>query len=155
MSQDNRRALGKLGEDLFARLEYCILSEDVFDSEKDGIDINGKTVEIKTQYRFHSRNLFTIRADKQTNFDKCMTVDRLIFVEYNVDDTINVFECTNRKDYVKYKTSFGVPMIGWNVDDMKKLYSINDAKLAEHMRSLSGSQILKNDINEKNRKRSY
>lgn len=155
MSIENRRALGKLGEDLFAKLEYCILSEDRFDCEKDGIDINGKTVEIKTQYRFHSRNLFTIRADKQTNFDKCMTVDRLIFVEYNVDDTINVFECTNRKDYVKYKTSFGVPMIGWNVDDMKKLYSINDASLAENMRNLSGSQILKNDINEKNRKRSY
>ena len=155
MNQDNRRALGKLGEDLFARLEYCILSEDVFDSEKDGIDINGKTVEIKTQYRFHSRNLFTIRADKQTNFEKCMNVDRLIFVEYNVDDIINIFECTNRKDYVKYTTSYNVPMIGWNVDDMKKLYTLQDKNLAEQMRSLSGSQILKNNINEKNRKGSY
>lgn len=150
MNQDNRRTLGKIGEDLFARLEYCILSEDVFDSVKDGIDINGKTVEIKTQYRYHGKNLFSIRADKETNFNKCMNVDRLIFIEYTTDDTINVFECTDRKNYVRYRTSYNVPMVGWNVDNMKKLYTVNDKDLSDEMKKASSSQLYKIHSNEKN-----
>ena len=136
----SRRKLGALGEDLFCLLENCTQSTDPFDSVKDAVDANGKNVEIKTQARYASKNLFTIRADKATNLNKCMTVDRLIFIEFDQTDTIGVFECVDREDYKKYTTANGTQMLGWPIDKMTQLHSIKDKKLAEWMRSLSTSK---------------
>ena len=136
----NRRKLGELGEALFCLLEKCERSDDPFDSVKDAIDQNGKNVEIKTQARYASKNLFTIRSDKATNLNKCMTVDRLIFIEFDQTDTIGVFECVKRQDYTKYTTSNGTPMLGWPIDKMLKLHTIKDKRLVEWMRSLSTSK---------------
>jgi hypothetical protein len=67
-SNTNRIRLGELGEALFCLLEKCERSDDPFDSEKDAVDANGKTVEIKTQARYRYKNMFTIRA-KMTNIN--------------------------------------------------------------------------------------
>jgi hypothetical protein len=132
----NRGKLGTLGEDLFCLLEKCTKSSDPFDCEKDAIDANGKTVEIKTQARYSYKNMFTIRA-KKTNLNKCMKVDRLIFIEFDQSDTIGVFECIDRSKFVQYTTSKGIEMVGWSINDnMSQLYSIKDKKLAAYMRSL-------------------
>ena len=136
----NRRKLGALGEDLFCLLEHCVKSSDPFDSVKDMVDSNGKNVEVKTQARYSSKNLFTIRADKATNLNKCMTVDRLIFIEFDQSDTIGVFECVNRAKFVQYTTLNGTPMLGWPIHSMLQLHSIKDKKLAEWMRALSTSK---------------
>lgn len=136
-SISNRRKLGALGEDLFCLLEKCTQSIDPYDSEKDAVDANGKTVEIKTQARYSYKNMFTIRA-KTTNLNKCMKVDRLIFIEFDNTDTIGVFECIDRSKFVKYTTSNGTQMVGWSINDnMSQLHSIKDKKLAEWMRFLS------------------
>ena len=135
-----RRKLGALGEDLFCLLENCVRSTDPFDSVKDAVDSNGKNVEVKTQARYASKNLFTIRADKATNLNKCMTVDRLIFIEFDQSDTIGVFECTDRAKFVQYTTANGTRMLGWPIDGMLQLHSIKDTRLAEWMRSLSTSK---------------
>ena len=136
----NRRKLGALGEDLFCLLEQCVKSSDPFDSVKDMVDSNGKNVEVKTQARYSSKNLFTIRADKATNLNKCMTVDRLIFIEFDQSDTIGVFECVDRSKFVQYTTLNGTRMLGWPIDTMLQLHSIKDKKLAEWMRALSTSK---------------
>jgi len=133
----NRRKLGELGEAFFCLLEQCQRSSDPYDSEKDAVDANGKTVEIKTQARYSYKNMFTVRA-KSTNLNKCMNVDRLIFVEFDQTDTIGVFECIDRSKFVQYTTSKGIEMVGWSIsDNMKQLHSIKDKKLAEWMRFLS------------------
>ncbi len=136
----NRRKLGALGEDLFCLLEQCVKSSDPFDSVKDMVDSNGKNVEVKTQARYSSKNLFTIRADKATNLNKCMTVDRLIFIEFDQSDTIGIFECIDRSKFVQYTTLNGTRMLGWPIDTMLQLHSIKDKKLAEWMRALSTSK---------------
>ena len=136
-SNTNRIKLGELGEALFCLLEKCKRSNDPFDSEKDAVDANGKTVEIKTQARYAYKNMFTIRA-KMTNINKCLNVDRLIFIEFDNSDTIGVFECIDRSKFVKYTTSNGTQMLGWPINDnMARLHSIKDKKLAELMRFLS------------------
>lgn len=139
MSIETRRELGRLGEELV--FKYCgvVGSSDAYDSEKDGTDNNGQTVEVKTQMRYVQRDLFSIRADKATNLNKCMNADRLIFVEYGHGDVIRIYECTDRQKHTRYTMNNGTHMLGWNVSDMSLLYIIYDIDLAKRMRGLSRS----------------
>lgn len=137
----DREKLGALGEQLVSKLEKAILSENKYDTEKDMIDPNGKKIEVKTQNRHPYKNCFSIHAAGITNVRKCMTVDRLIFVEYCKTNTIKIWECSkeNRNTSFNYTTSTGKSMYGWPINKMKMIHKVEDAKLAEEMRSFSKS----------------
>lgn len=141
----NKEKLGKLGEDLFVQHFGGTLSENKYDSIKDLI-LDGKTVEVKTQNR-HPNGSFTINAEHTTNMNKCLKVDRLIFVEYDQTDSIKIYECTDRQNYSMvqtrptFKEPMGRVMVCWPISKMKQLATINDADLASQMRTLSGSRL--------------
>ena len=140
----DREKLGALGEKLVAKLENAILSENKYDSEKDMIDSNGRKIEVKTQNRHPYKKCFSIDAKGLTNVRKCMTVDRLIFVEYDKTDIIQIWECTeNKTSSFNYTTSTNKVMYGWHINKMKLIHKIEDAKLAEEMRSFSRSYEFK------------
>jgi hypothetical protein len=109
-------------------------------NNKDGVKI-----EVKTQNLHHNGSL-TVNSLQATNLNKCMTVDRLIFVEYDSTDYIKIFECTDR-DYkiVNTKPTASEPMgrimCCWPIYKMKKLAEIHDPKLSAEMRSLSNSRL--------------
>lgn len=141
----NEEKLGKIGELLVSKLEDAVLSEYKYDSTKDMTTKDGVKIEVKTQNR-HPNGSFTVNAMHATNLSKCMTVDRLIFVEYDSSDIIKIFECTDR-DYKIVNTKptarepMGRIMCCWPISKMKKLAEINDYKLASEMRSLSNSRL--------------
>ena len=136
----NKHKLGEIGEKLVAYLENAIISEDRFDIVKDLIDANGQQIEVKTQNRHPGMNVFSIQADKQTTRDKCMNVDRLIFVEYDSTPKIKVWECGSRKDFVRYRTNAMTNMLGWPISQMNLLHEVNSNELATKMRSLSQAE---------------
>lgn len=136
--------LGALGERLVAELLGLTLSENTYDSEKDAMDAFSKTYEIKTQCRHPTKSLLTISAPdgdgrNLTNLIKCLTVDFLIFVEYNSSDYIKVFHCVDRSTYEIYVTAKGKRMIGFPIDKMKLLHSVYDPDLARAMRENSSA----------------
>jgi hypothetical protein len=141
----NKEKLGALGEELVAKLLNGNLSENKYDTVKDMIAL-GKNIEVKTQNR-HPNGTFTINAQHTTNVEKCMKVDRLIFVEYDCTDDIKIFECTDREDYKVITTKatkfepMGRIMIGWPIHKMNMLFKINNSTLANQMRQLSGSRL--------------
>jgi hypothetical protein len=91
----------------------------------DGKDPNGREVEIRTQKRI--RTNFVIPKD---DIKKCQTVERLIFVEYNNTNTINIWECHDRSVNEKNKT-FALP-----IKHMQLLLSFDNADYAEQMRQI-------------------
>lgn len=139
--------LGKLGEALVSDLFKIKLSEDEFDTVKDGLTFNGQTVEIKTQNRHPTKPILTISAPAQgkglVNVIKCFTVDNLIFVEYDSSDIIKIWLCNDRSNYEIYETKAGKQMIGFPVSDMKLLVDHEDSDLAAQMRSLSKSTVFR------------
>lgn len=141
----NEEKLGKIGELLVSQLEDAVLSEYKYDSTKDMTTKDGVKIEVKTQNR-HPNGSFTVNAMHATNLKKCLTVDRLIFVEYDSTDYIKIFECTDR-DYKIVNTKptarepMGRIMCCWPIYKMTKLAEIQDAKLASEMRSLSNSRL--------------
>lgn len=140
----DKEKLGHLGELLVSKLLGGTLSEDKFDSNKDLTLSDGTPVEVKTQNRHPTKNLLTIRAEKEINFRKCLTVQRLIFVEFDKTNFISIRECTDRMGYEKYKTLQDVTMIGWPISKMKTLHRIEDEQLSKQMRELSSSTLFKN-----------
>ena len=145
----NKEMLGKLGEDLVAKLLGATLSENKYDSVKDMTQLDGTKVEVKTQNR-HPNGSFTVNAMHVTNLNKCLSVDRLIFVEYDQSNTIKVFECTDRKyRLVNTKPTRREPegriMVCWPIDKMTKLAEFEDAPLARQMRDLSNSRLYNKD----------
>lgn len=141
----NEEKLGKLGEDLVAELLSAQLSENKFDSVKDMTEANGTKVEVKTQNR-HPNGSFTVNAMHVTNLNKCMSVDRLIFVEYDETEFIKVYECTDRKyRLVNTKPTRYEPegriMVCWPINKMNKLAEIHNPELASEMRNLSNSRL--------------
>lgn len=143
--KSNEEKLGKLGEDLVADLLKAELSENKYDSVKDMTQSDGTKVEVKTQNR-HPNGSFTVNAMHVTNLNKCLSVDRLIFVEYDSSDYIKVFECTDRKyNLVNTKPTRYEPegriMVCWPIHKMKKLAEIHNPELASEMRSLSNSRL--------------
>lgn len=136
----DREKLGALGEQLVAKLENAILSENKYDSEKDMIDPLGKKIEVKTQNRHPYKKCFSISANGITNVRKCMTVDRLIFVEYDKSPLIKVWECVeNKTSSFNYVTSNNKTMYGWHINKMKLIHKVEDKELSDKMRGLSNS----------------
>jgi len=73
---------GDLGEKLVARYfrqNNSIVEEslDLFDRSKD-MSIDGESCEVKTQQPWHKEQAFTVKPNQ---LQKCLEVDRLIFVE--------------------------------------------------------------------------
>jgi hypothetical protein len=136
----NKHRLGDIGEKIVARLENAIVSTDRYDTIKDLIDGQGKLIEVKTQNRHPSMGVFSIGADKQTNREKCMNVDRLIFVEYDSSPEIKVWECGPRENALRYRTNSMKNMIGWPISEMTLLHTVNSPDLASRMRELSQSK---------------
>ena len=136
--------LGKLGETLVSNLLNLKLSDDLYDSRKDGIDTFGKTYEIKTQNRHPTKPLLTISAPSSdgknlVNLIKCLTVDVLIFVEYDASDIIKVWHCKDRSYYEIYTTQYGKRMIGFPVEKMQLIFKVKNSELAAEMRANSSS----------------
>ena len=141
----NEEKLGKLGEDLVASLEDATLSEYKYDSTKDMTQKDGTKIEVKTQNR-HPNGSFTVNAMHVTNLNKCLSVDRLIFVEYDATEYIKVYECTDRKyRLVNTKPTRYEPegriMVCWPINKMKVLAEVHNPELAAEMRSLSNSRL--------------
>jgi hypothetical protein len=135
--------LGRLGESHFKHVMKCILSEDKYDMEKDGILSNGETFELKTQCRYITKDgisYLTINVRQKT---KCMNVDNLYFQEYDFTNYIRIWKCTNRKKYITYTTNAGNNMIGFPISEMELCYEEELPLLATKMRSLSQSQQFK------------
>lgn len=156
MSDSNKVKLGKIGEKLIAKYFNIPENVDHYDKAKDLIMYDGKTIEVKTQNRYPQKNVFSFRApspgdDSRTalnglnNVLKCMSVDRLIFVEYDNSDIIRAYECVDRKTYILYTTSKPLNMIGFPIGKMQLLFEFEDASLAKEMRSLSQSSYIKKD----------
>lgn len=145
----NQEKLGHLGEILVASTLGGIRSEDKYDTRKDMILEDGTEVEVKTQTRHPTNGTFTINLNHQTNFLKCMTVDRLIFVEYDSSDYIGIYECIDRVNYRMFTTNptsyepNGRQMAGWPISKMKLLRSVNSAELSTEMRRLSKAKSLR------------
>ena len=139
--RDNEK-LGKLGEELVAKLLDLTLSEDKYDMKKDGVTSDGTYVEIKTQNR-HPRGYFTVRRDYSNQLKKCKSVDRLIFVEYDSTNDIKIWECHDR-NHIEYDTKSGLPMAGWHIKDMELLHIHNDPELANKMKKLSSAKQFTN-----------
>ena len=135
--------LGKLGESLVAKLFELKQSVDPFDVEGDLKDAAGKNYEVKTQVRHPFKGVFTINTKNISNMKKCFEVDHLIFVEYNVDDVIRVWECTDRDTCETFTTRDGREMLGWKINRMKLLKEIEDPTVAGQMRALSSSSFIR------------
>jgi len=147
--ETNQDKLGWLGEwigqeHLNIELSYNPLEEhhpvrnNKFDSVKDGFDPSGRTVEVKTQNR-HKRGYFTvdITTGNMHQVNKCVSVDRLIFIEYDFTNDIKIWECNNR-DWKKIEVRYGV-RAGWPIRDMTLLLTIGNEEMANQMRVLSQS----------------
>jgi hypothetical protein len=141
MKISDQEALGTLGELYYQAVFGGTLSSNKYDSEKDLTEDGGMKVEIKTQSR-HPNGSFTVNKAHQTNLRKCLTVDKLIFVEYSLSDTITIWECTDRA-YFSTTTSDGRNMACFPIEKMKVLKKIKQPKLAELMRNFSNSRTLK------------
>lgn len=134
----NREELGRIGERLVQLLFGGEISTNPYDSQKDLI-IDGLNVEVKTQNRCTFNNTFTVNTKYRTNFNKCVHVDRLLFVEFDDTAIITVWECIDRKSGETFTTSDGRRMFGWHVDKMKHLESIRSDVLSSRMRRYSNS----------------
>ena len=111
-----------------------------FDSEKDGRDPNGRSVEIKTQNR-HPRGYFTI---PENQLKKCTEVERLIFVEYDNTNVIQLWECSDRT-HETIKLKDGGSRIGFPIRSMQLLLKSANEDLAQEFRAFSSSAVIKKD----------
>jgi hypothetical protein len=143
----NQIKLGKLGEKLVAYILNGQLSDDEFDKKKD-MTILQDSVEVKTQVRYKQYGVFSIKLPNElglglNNLIKCLTVDRLIFVEYDETDFIKIYEMSmkNRKHHIIYTTASNKSMIGFRIDKMDLIDTIECSSLAEKMRKLSTSAL--------------
>ncbi len=109
-----------------------------FDSEKDGRDPNGRAVEIKTQNR-HPRGYFTIPHNQ---LKKCTEVERLIFVEYDNSNLLQLWECVDRT-YETIKLKDGGSRIGFPIRQMNLLLKSANEELAQEFRKFSSSAFIK------------
>lgn len=90
--------IGDIGESIAQQVLGGSLSEDPYDMDRDIILEDGTNVEVKTQVRWRNKDVFTVN-DTVTghNIEKCLNVDRLIFVEPTSNGTFRILECTERK----------------------------------------------------------
>lgn len=148
--------LGEMGEELvmfFLSSQGIItLAKDPYDSTKDIrlTNIHGIfDIEVKTQVRNRSMNVLSIER-KPTNLKKCMTIHRLIFVEFDDTDFIHIWEVIDREHYTDYPAA-GKRMRGWYINGneigpgCRQLTKINCPQISARMRALSPSELYKNE----------
>lgn len=133
--------LGDIGEIWYHAHYGGTPSDDKYDMDKDHVDEDGASVEIKTQSR-HPYGCFTINTKNTNQLRKCIEVDKLIFIEYSLSDTIIVYECIDRT-YTTTITSDGRRMACWPIDNMQVVAKCKNKKLAALMRHFSKSKTLK------------
>jgi len=144
----DKERIGNLGELLVVEFLGGIQSTNKYDTTGD-ICIGSDMVEVKTQNRHPTNGTFTINRNHTTNLIKCMKVGRLIFVEYDATDTVKIWECVDRDNFIEFTTRptfklpYGLNMLGWPISKMKLLHEVNRPKLAFQMRSLSSSAVFK------------
>jgi hypothetical protein len=92
----NFEIVGEIGEKIVVDYLNGTLSPDKYDMVKDLTDANGRDVEVKTQNRYWAENSFSVHKNSNNQIQKCIDVDRLIFVEYGSNSNINLWECTDR-----------------------------------------------------------
>jgi hypothetical protein len=134
--------LGTIGEIYYQALFGGFLSYDKYDSEKDLVQADGRTVELKVQSRFRGHNAFAVNSANETNLAKCLIVDRLIFIEYSLSDIIIIYDCVDRRSVFTSTTEDGRRMKCWPIDQMEILKKVRHPKLAEIMRNFSNSKTL-------------
>ena len=129
-----QKKVGSIGEKLVCEFLGGTLSDDEYDGERDLIDSDGYDVEVKTQVRFRSEKCFTIPFEPyRNNYRKCFNVDRLIFVEYELNSNcIRLWECRNRRDVKTLSTQRG-SVIGFNIDSMALLTEIYDDEISKQL----------------------
>ena len=130
--------IGQIGEDLVQELLGGTLSEDKYDMDKDLTLEDGTEVEVKTQARWVKENAFTITANSH-NLQKCLDVDRLIFVEYGKNDNILIWEDNIRKHKVM-RTPTGQRAV-FPRSQMRIIATLDKPQEAAELRSLSGTDI--------------
>lgn len=136
--EDRREHLGRLGEELVAKVLKGTLSYEKYDGEKDMVFGDGTYVEVKTQPRWKNANCFTIdETVTNNNINKCLNVDRLIFVEPGLNDNIRIYECIDRTYAIKKPR--GKETYCFSVDNMKLITTIVDKDLCNKMISLSNT----------------
>jgi hypothetical protein len=133
--------LGDIGEVWYHAHFGGTPSTDKYDSVKDHTDEDGTQVEIKTQSR-HPYGCFTVNTAYKNQLKKCLEVDKLIFIEYSLSDTIIVYECVDRT-YHTTITSKGLRMACWPIEDMVIITKCKNKKLAALMRNFSSSKTMK------------
>lgn len=136
----NRHTLGKIGELIILKHLGGELSDDSYDYDKDLILPDGSTAEVKTQTRFKKVDAFTADVNRATNINKCLTVDKLFFIEFDYTDVIRLWDCVDRT-YFLTKTKYGLEMACWPVQKMHLIHSFTNPILAYEMRKLSNSDL--------------
>lgn len=139
--ETNKVKLGKLGEHFYNAVFGGELSADMYDSEMDLRLDDGTSVELKTQCR-HPNGSFTVDTAKVTDFQKCLKVDKLVFIEYSLSDIITVYECNDRSHFTT-TTSDQRRMACFPIKNMHVVMKVKHPKMAQDMRSLSSSRTLK------------
>jgi hypothetical protein len=139
----NNHTIGDIGEKIVAEQLGAVASDYRFDSVKDMIiPYTNETVEVKTQVRYVAKNVFAIDTHNRTNFDKCMEVDRLIFVEIPQNGiTIRLWECIDRRAGETYSTNSGKRKWGWYINKMRLIRQFDDADVAMKLKTLSSSSL--------------
>ena len=138
----NSHLLGYIGECVVAKYFGATMSKDRYDDEKDMILPDGTFAEVKTQNRFKRVNAFTVDADKSSNLNKCLTVDKLFFVEFDWSDKIRIWDCVDRTYFIT-KTMYGLDRVCWPIQKMLLIHTYDNLKLAYEMRKLSKSKEFK------------
>ena len=133
----NKEKIGQIGEQIVQNLLGGTLSENKFDMNKDLTLEDGTEVEVKTQNRWVNDNSFSLNTAHFNQLPKCVSVDRLIWVEYGRNDYINIYEDTKRVYTIKkagYRDAAAFPISG-----MTLLARLKLPKEALMLRQLSGA----------------
>lgn len=138
----DQEILGTIGEIYYQAVFGGLLSEYKYDGDKDLVQSDGKHVEIKTQSRYRASDAFTVKRANANNLKKCLYVDRLIFIEYSLSDTILIWECVDRRSVFSSTMDEDRVMACWPIEKMLLLKSVKHPKLAEIMRNFSKSETL-------------
>lgn len=144
-SEDALR-LGAIGENLYRNIKTALGHNvqgalDPYDSDKD-MTCDGKSVEVKTQQRFHTMDRFTI---KDTQLRKCSSVDILVVVETPhrlSGDIARVFEYPVETRMFSRQTQLigGVWKYTFRPDDGNIIAEIDDPYTLNLLRRYSNSQ---------------
>jgi hypothetical protein len=138
----NQEKLGIIGENLYILYFGGVLSDDKFDSEKDIIEEDGTKVEIKTQPRWKKENCFTLNFYKKVNYNKCLNVDKLIFIEPTKSGYINFYEAPSKEKRFFYTKNVGnTKRYCMNVNACKLIKRVYEPIINEEMIRLTRTPI--------------